>query len=157
MLKKVIVFLGLASLAATIGMQSEMERSDELAVQNPTHPDNPNRRAGHELSDMKVKVILALAIAMFVGAGAMYLGLAGSFFYLKNRMTSTQSHMIDASLLTQRELPPAPRLQRNPPAEFQTYREQQDQYLKSYGWIDRKSGVVRIPIERAMEILLNEK
>jgi hypothetical protein len=26
--------------------------------------------------------------------------------------------------------------------------------LTTYGWVDRKSGVVRMPIERAMELLV---
>jgi hypothetical protein len=29
----------------------------------------------------------------------------------------------------------------------------EDSLLKSYGWIDRERGIVRIPIDRAIEIL----
>jgi hypothetical protein len=29
--------------------------------------------------------------------------------------------------------------------------------LETYGWVDRKGGVVRIPIERAMEIMAQRK
>ena len=28
--------------------------------------------------------------------------------------------------------------------------------LDSYGWIDREAGIVRIPIERAMELLVEQ-
>ena len=31
-----------------------------------------------------------------------------------------------------------------------------DRELTSYGWIDRQRGIVRIPIDRAMELLANE-
>ena len=33
-------------------------------------------------------------------------------------------------------------------------RQQQADQLNSYGWIDKSHGVVRIPIERAMDLLL---
>jgi hypothetical protein len=33
-----------------------------------------------------------------------------------------------------------------------TLRAQQQQQLSRYGWVDRKSGVARIPIERAIEL-----
>jgi hypothetical protein len=34
--------------------------------------------------------------------------------------------------------------------------DEQEEKLASYGWVDREKGVVRIPIERAMELLVNE-
>lgn len=35
--------------------------------------------------------------------------------------------------------------------------EQQRRELDSYGWVDRKSGLVRIPIERAMQLVAEEQ
>ena len=46
-----------------------------------------------------------------------------------------------------------PRLQVNAPSELRTMREAEDRMLKSYGWIDPQAETVRIPIDRAMEIL----
>lgn len=37
-----------------------------------------------------------------------------------------------------------------------TSRERQRVELRSYGWVDRSRGIVRIPIERAMEIIAEE-
>ncbi len=33
------------------------------------------------------------------------------------------------------------------------WRDREAAELESYGWIDRKSGIVRIPIDRAMDLL----
>ena len=52
-----------------------------------------------------------------------------------------------------RELPPAPRLQVAPKTELDELRSIEDASLNSYGWVDREGGVVRIPIDRAMELL----
>jgi len=62
-----------------------------------------------------------------------------------------------------RGLYPEPRLQENPSADLIAMRKADRAELAAYGWVDRKAGLVKIPIERAMEILarkglpLNEK
>ena len=48
--------------------------------------------------------------------------------------------------------PPAPRLQRTPVEDLAAYRRAKDAELHDYAWIDRRHGVVRIPIERAMQL-----
>jgi hypothetical protein len=44
-------------------------------------------------------------------------------------------------------------LQAEPTIDIQHYVESQQTLLGSYGWVDRQQGVVRIPIERAMELV----
>jgi hypothetical protein len=36
-------------------------------------------------------------------------------------------------------------------------RAQEEAWLESYGWVDKPSGVVRIPIERAMELMVERE
>jgi len=55
-----------------------------------------------------------------------------------------------------RTLPPEPRLQVVAPRDVKQYKAAQDEVLKSYGWIDENAGIVRIPIDRAMDILLQK-
>ena len=49
-------------------------------------------------------------------------------------------------------MPPEPRLQTTPREDLRILREQEDAVLNSYGWVDRSTGVVRIPIEEAMKL-----
>jgi hypothetical protein len=53
-----------------------------------------------------------------------------------------------------RVLPPAPRLQVTPVLDLKNYRDSQWEQLETYGWVDKEGGVVRIPIERAMDLVL---
>ena len=53
-----------------------------------------------------------------------------------------------------RELPPSPRLQVEPHFELKEYCEQQQREVNSYGWIDQRLKVVRIPINQAMDLVL---
>ncbi len=57
---------------------------------------------------------------------------------------------------TSRPLPPEPRLQPAPENDLQDYLENQHTELNTYGWVDRSNGIVRIPIERAMQLLLQQ-
>jgi hypothetical protein len=59
-----------------------------------------------------------------------------------------------AAAAVPRPLPPEPRLQASPSQEFQSYRETQIDQLNRYRWIDRDKGAVAIPIQRAMELIV---
>jgi hypothetical protein len=51
-------------------------------------------------------------------------------------------------------VPPPPRIQPDPRVDMRSYAESQEKLLNTYGWIDRQNGIVRLPIDRAMELLL---
>ncbi|MBZ5697436.1 MAG: hypothetical protein LAN18_02685 [Acidobacteriia bacterium] len=55
-----------------------------------------------------------------------------------------------------RQTPPVPRLQVNPRQDWLNFRAKQLQSLESYGWENRDTQTVRIPIERAMDLLLEK-
>lgn len=55
-----------------------------------------------------------------------------------------------------RPLPPEPRLQPKPENDLQNYLEDEHMELNSYGWVDRSNDIVRIPIDRAMQLLLQQ-
>jgi len=51
-------------------------------------------------------------------------------------------------------LPPEPRLQAAPVRDMDELRARETSTLASYGWVDRQAGVGRIPIDRAIDLLL---
>jgi hypothetical protein len=65
-------------------------------------------------------------------------------------------------LLELRPTPPAPRLQPNPidqlsaEEELLILQEREEEILNNYEWVDQDAGLVRIPIERAIELLAEE-
>ncbi len=50
-------------------------------------------------------------------------------------------------------LPPAPRLEVNGARNWRAFRSAEEKRLSTYGWMDRASGFVHIPIERAMDLI----
>jgi len=60
-----------------------------------------------------------------------------------------------APFVSGRELPPGPRLQVHPHMELRDYCAEQQRQVTTYGWVDQRAGIVRIPIDRAMDALLD--
>lgn len=52
------------------------------------------------------------------------------------------------------QLPPEPRLQQDPLADLRQMRAEEESLLSGYGWVDRKAGIARIPVDRAMELVV---
>jgi len=50
--------------------------------------------------------------------------------------------------------PPEPRLQSDPSAALEKLRAQEDARLNAYGWVDRQKQLVHIPIDAAIDVLL---
>jgi hypothetical protein len=53
--------------------------------------------------------------------------------------------------------PTEPSLQVSPRLDWRAFRQQQLNQLNSYGWVSRAEGTVRIPINRAMELLVQRQ
>lgn len=43
-----------------------------------------------------------------------------------------------------------------PASQLQQLRQKENEVLNSYGWVSREEGIVRIPIERAMELAVED-
>ena len=48
---------------------------------------------------------------------------------------------------------PQPRLEVNERTQLRSFIEDQDRKLATYDWVDKDKGIVRIPIDRAMELI----
>lgn len=113
--------------------------------------DEPNQqRIGHETRDINVRVVTWTAIGLVVSAMVMGVTVGGLFSLFKSQHPSASA---SSRITTPVALPPPPRLQTNPTADLQQLREVENAKLNSYGWIDKSAGVVRIPIDRAMDLL----
>jgi hypothetical protein len=53
--------------------------------------------------------------------------------------------------------PPGPRLQADPPADMAALRADEERILSTWGWTDQGAGLAQVPIERAMELLVEER
>ena len=99
---------------------------------------------GHELSDVAVRLPLwgAVGVAAMVGIAFVICLLAFRVFVAREAPRAVEN------------FPPLPRLQIEPTEELRQLRQEEDRKLSTYGWADRESGKVRVPIDRAIELQL---
>jgi len=113
-----------------------------------------NPQVSHEQSDVNVRGILAFGLGLLVAGVVIQLGMWWLFDYLAARTAQLDQPRSPLASSSPREsLPPEPRLQVSPAQDLKELRAAEDAMLHSYGWVDQQAGVVRIPIERAMEVL----
>jgi hypothetical protein len=51
---------------------------------------------------------------------------------------------------------PVPRVQSRPADDLKALRSEEEQTLTTYAWVDRPNGVVRVPVDVAMTLVLKE-
>jgi hypothetical protein len=109
-------------------------------------------RGGHEATKVPLKGVLWFVAGFIVTAVIIHLCLIGYAVLLGahdksfGRVYQIRPNQVPSY--------PAPALQVKPQVDLQTYRTRADHDLNSYGWIDQGHGVAKIPIERAMDLLL---
>lgn len=110
------------------------------------------RRGRHETRDIDVALIAKLLALGVVVTAVVLVAVFWLFGSIRDREEAADP------VLSPYAANPSPfvgpRLQPDPPADLRAIRAHEEQILDSYGWTDRERGLVRIPIERAMELLL---
>lgn len=115
--------------------------------------DTPTSETGHELRDVRFRPVLvgaALIVAMVLLAAA---GMVRLHDALADRQ-ARQSAPANPLAASVGKLPPEPRLQADPVADLEMLRAAEQAMLDGYDWLDRDAGLARIPIDRAMDLLV---
>jgi hypothetical protein len=113
-----------------------------------------------DLNPRGVYAFLAgLAVAIVLVAFVLW-GLFGYMDRYESSHQPPQNPLVQPSTAQTRQVPPEeiqqfpqPRLESNERTELNNFRLKEEDTLDSYGWADQKAGVVRIPIERAMQLI----
>jgi len=123
----------------------------------PPSMDNPRIKSaaspGYETQDANVRGVFNFLVILGAGLVVAALICWGLFRYFSRHETGPAPASPFAET---RPLPLGPQLQVNPREDWLKYHEQQEQSLETYGWENRGSGIVRVPIERAMELLVQK-
>jgi hypothetical protein len=105
---------------------------------------------GHEPSDMHISRTLWVAGGLLT---VIAIVLVSVWVLIKLSDKSVESFDRSAVSINQ-VVSSEPRLQVAPTRELNELLVRKRQILHSYGWIDREAGIVRIPIEQAMQLLV---
>jgi hypothetical protein len=126
------------------------------------HRNQDHEDIGFEREDMGARNVYAFLIALALMGVLVHFMVKGIYGFMDSYQ---KAHQPPANpLATAPENPrvpgkdipnkfPLPRLEENDRLEIKDFRMQEEQTLNSYGWVDQPNGVVRIPIDRAMQLL----
>jgi hypothetical protein len=116
-------------------------------------PSSASLAARHETTDVTSKPLALFALVL-----ALAVALAGLFLIWLFGQLEQQAERRDPRLspLVGNQTPPQPRLQTAPAGDLANMRAAEDRGLTGYRWIDKERGVVQLPIERAMDLLVEQ-
>jgi hypothetical protein len=113
---------------------------------------NPKSSRSYETKDIHFGILMACAGLLWILLGASLLisrRVQKALAPVNKSMGADMSPMADMH-----RLPPEPRLQVSPPLDMIRLRDVEDVRLNNYSWIDPDAGQVRIPIARAMALIV---
>lgn len=113
-----------------------------------TTPERPN--AGYEITDFSPRPVILFGVGLLVLVGVSFALLIGVL-----KVLETLNPPGPAMSLAGRpsQIPPSPRLEIEEGGDLGESLRHSEEILNHYGWVDRRAGKVRIPIERAIDIL----
>jgi hypothetical protein len=117
-------------------------------------PNPPGAKYEHTDIDVNVgyKFALWLTVAMAISVAIVW----GTFYFFENQERSAneraQKYPLAATLAP--KAPPLPNLQTQPFKDVYALRDAESKKLTGYGWVDKDGGVTHIPVDRAMEVML---
>jgi hypothetical protein len=117
----------------------------------------------YEQQDLSAHGVYAFLVSLIVGGIIVYFVIWGFYHFMEARQRAYEpppSPLVkqvetDPRIVSTEEIKqfPEPRLETNERVEIKDFRLKEEQTLNSYGWVDQDAGVVRIPIDRAMQLL----
>lgn len=106
-----------------------------------------------EERDISIRGVLISGMGVLVCT----LGIVFVMHLLFSHMRNAKAqHTAPASPMSHRldQLPPEPRLQADPHLDYLSMRQDAEWKLHHYGWVDKRMGTVAIPIDRAMDLIV---
>jgi hypothetical protein len=115
----------------------------------------PHAGPGHEPTTFQIRPLVTFAAALIVASAIIFVVLAQVMRAFTVAEARRESNRPPLFADTSGEFP-GPRLQDSPVSDMAALRRDEQAALGRYGWVDRRAGVARIPIDRAMDLLVQK-
>jgi len=110
------------------------------------------KHKNYEESDAQFRGIFWSGVGLFAIIGFSFLLIIGIFNFLESWHGKSSKSI---SPLAESQQPPSgPLLQVDPELDLVQFNAIEDSLVNSYGWVQKEAGVVRIPLDEAMKLML---
>ena len=120
------------------------------AMDTASHDGRFGERFDDEISVPGI-IWITIGLAVACALGMLITWGMQSYYAARAQAVQQPSPVVEAN---ERRLPDGPLLQTDPEGELEAMRHELGERLGGYGWIDEASGVVHIPIDEAMGLLV---
>jgi hypothetical protein len=110
----------------------------------------------HETRDFSTRLIVVFAVSLLVAAVLVHVAIWGFYVWVGKARESSYTRQYPLAAVGPPPQPPAPRLQTRPREELKEMLAEEEKLLQGYSWSDPAGGRVRIPIDRAMQLLVEQ-
>lgn len=144
------ILLGLVGIVAALLLPKEAmaHYQDVVSEQKPSDGVSPeSRQQGHEVGDARPTWVVYCAIGLFV----IIFIIMGIAAWVQHELR--YKHSEPAVTQYQLSFRHAPYAETSIARDWVKIDHETKQHLETYHWVDRKAGVVAIPIERAMQLI----
>src|ERR1700756_1358674 len=134
---------------------------------NDLHPVKPPANGGYEREDIGVSGVLYFLLGLALSGLFVYFVVNGIYSFLEKHSEANQtpvSPLVTNAPADTRKLSsdykdylqqnfPSPQLEIDERSQLDKIRNGEAETLSTYDWVDQKAGTVRIPIDRAMDLI----
>jgi len=110
----------------------------------------------YETRDLSTRVVVIFGVSLLVAAIVIHIAVWWLYAWMGRANESAYARQFPLAPVGAPQLPPAPRLQTQPREELKQMRRDEDALLSGYGWADPNAGRVRLPIDRAMQLVVEQ-
>ncbi|GAC1597531.1 MAG: hypothetical protein NVS4B10_07290 [Myxococcales bacterium] len=127
------------------------------ATREPTHPTEslppPADQQGQDIHFGKVIAVGIVSLAIFA-VGSIW---SISILHTKQKEMNPSGRVSLPAEIGQEEIGIVDQVPFDLNRWVHKYKQEQNQRLDSYGWVDRKAEKIHLPIERAMDLMVQEQ
>ncbi len=129
--------------------------------ENLNHP--MTNHEGYEREDLSSRSVMYFMAGLAIFAAVIYVIVFGMYRFLDTYEKAHQpavsplvTPQADTRTVTTEDTKsfPQPRLEESERTQLRDVIEDQDRKLDTYDWVDKDKGIVKIPIERAMDLIV---
>lgn len=136
-----------------------------MAEEHIAHLPDGSEQPEFERQDLSPRSVFAFLIGLAIAGVLIHVILFGTYRFLNGYEARNQPQQnpmsnkgvnVDTRKITPDDVArfPQPRLETNERTEINSFRWKEEQTLNTYGWVDQKAGIVHIPIDRAMDLIV---
>jgi hypothetical protein len=133
-------------------------------MSNEQNPGHPPANGGYERTDIGIGGVLYFLLGLLVGGILVYFVVNGVYAFLQSRSEADQTPVnplvTNAPADTrhvEKNYPksafPDPKLEEDERGQLNGIRLKEEQTLSTYDYVDKNAGTIRIPIDRAIDLI----